>query len=98
MHRRFCCFILLAISAGAGDHGNGHYAYVDSILAARRDGTLPEDSFTLRLRYKPHEMNNSLEPVVAACSESNAPSADLRFAAAVAEFGMPVAFRLISDL
>ena len=53
MHRRFCCFILLAISAGAADHGNGHYAYVDSILAARRDRTLPEDSFTLRLRYNP---------------------------------------------
>lgn len=143
------------------DHGNGHYAYVDSILEARRVlveelgstlqtvakdvkfqvefhparvrryrligyanrlltaeefrddrkdagdlgaghsvtalyeleptvNSLPlqADAASLRLRYKEPDARQSREVMVAAAPESSSPSADFRFAAAVAQFGL----------
>lgn len=72
----------------AGDLGAGHSVTALYELVPNGTGSLPEDSFTVRLRYKPPQLTQSTEMVVAGRGETGAPSADFQFAAAVAQFGM----------
>ena len=72
----------------AGDMGAGHSVTALYELVPHAAELLPEDSFTLRFRYKPPQQHNSLERTAAGRAETGAPSTDFRFAAAVAEFGM----------
>jgi len=72
----------------AGDLGAGHTVTALYELIPAGTERLPEDSFTLRVRYKPPQSNQSVELTVAGNAETATPSSDLRFAAAVAQFGM----------
>ena len=72
----------------AGDLGAGHTVTALYELVPNGTEPLPEDSFTLRLRYKPPQSNQSVELAVTGSAETARPSSDLRFAAAVAQFGM----------
>lgn len=72
----------------AGDLGAGHVVTALYELIPNGTERLPEDSFTLRVRYKPPQMNQSLELTATGRAETTAPSSDFRFAAAVAQFGM----------
>jgi Ca-activated chloride channel family protein len=72
----------------AGDLGAGHSVTALYELVPAAAGPLPQDTFTLRLRYKPPTLNQALEISTAGCAETPQPSPDFLFAAAVTEFGM----------
>jgi Ca-activated chloride channel family protein len=72
----------------AGDLGAGHSVTALYQLIPNGSEPLLADAFTLRLRYKPPEVSHSLEISVEGRAETTAPSADSRFAAAIAQFGM----------
>jgi Ca-activated chloride channel family protein len=72
----------------AGDLGAGHSVTAFYELVPAAADPLPQDTFTLRLRYKPPTLNQALEISIAGCAETPQPSPDFLFAAAVTEFGM----------
>lgn len=72
----------------AGDLGAGHSVTVLYELVPHSNGKLPADSFMVRYRYKPPQLDQSLEKSVGGVEETTGPSSDFQFAAAVAEFGM----------
>jgi Ca-activated chloride channel family protein len=72
----------------AGELGAGHSVTALYELVPNGAGPLTEDAFTLRLRYKPPTSAQSVEMSANGSAETHTPSADFRFASAVAEFGM----------
>lgn len=75
----------------AGDLGAGHMVTALYEVVPAFGQPLPADAFTVRLRYKPPHSNQSVELTAAGKEESASPSADFRFAAAAAQFGMLLA-------
>ena len=72
----------------AGDLGAGHTVTALYEIVPEGGGAIGEDAFRVAIRYKDPRSDQATEMTVNATPETATPSADFRFAAAVAEFGM----------
>lgn len=76
----------------AGDLGAGHaVTALYEIVPAVTTTPLTAATFTVRVRYKQPESEQSVEATWPGTAETATPSTDFRFAAAVAEFGLALA-------